>query len=74
MILLALSAPNSAPASKDLSEVAKILGFPGQMEGGAFVVHLGRSDIKVSIDGDPMPTALGFGGWTATSLSKEVRP
>jgi hypothetical protein len=64
MMLLWLSAPNSAPAS-DLGEVAKILGFPGQMEDGAFVVRFGRSDIKVSVDGEPMPTALGFGGWIA---------
>ena len=46
---------------RSLDEVAKILGFPGQMDEGAFVVRFGRSDIKVSIDGEPMPTALGFG-------------
>jgi hypothetical protein len=65
VILLSLSTSNSARASADLSEVAKILGFPGQMDEGAFVVRFGRSDIKVSIDGEPMPTALGFGGWIA---------
>ena len=48
-----------------LSEVEKILGFPGQMDEGAFVVRFRRSDIKVAIDGEPMPTALGFGSWTA---------
>jgi hypothetical protein len=64
MILLSLSAPNSAPAS-DFGEVAKILGFPGQVDEGAFVVRFGRSDIKVSIGDEPTPTALGFGGWTA---------
>ena len=65
MIVLSLSVPSPAPASTDLSEVAKILGFSGQMDEGAFVVRFGRSDIKVSIDGEPMPTALGFGSWTA---------
>lgn len=55
MILFSLCAPNSAPASSNLAEVAKILGFPGQMEEGAFVVHFGRSDISVSINGQPMP-------------------
>ncbi len=64
MILLSLSAPISSPAS-NVSEVSQILGFPGQMDEGAFVVRFGRSDIKVSIDGESMPTALGFGGWTA---------
>lgn len=65
MIVLSLSVPGPVPASTDLSEVAKILGFSGQMDEGAFVVRFGRSDIKVSIDGEPMPTALGFGSWTA---------
>jgi len=64
-ICLSLSASNSTCASTDLGEVAKILGFSGQMDEGAFVVRFGRSDIKVSIDGEPMPTALGFGSWTA---------
>jgi biotin operon repressor len=64
MVLLWLFAPNSPPAS-DLGEAAKILGFSGQMEEGAFVVRFGRSDIKVSIDGEPVPTAFGFGSWTA---------
>lgn len=65
VIILSLSVPSPAPASADLGEVAKILGFSGQMDEGAFVVRFGRSDIKVSVDGEPMPTALGFGSWTA---------
>ena len=35
------------------------------MDQGAFVVRVPRTDIKVSINGEPMPTALGFGAWTA---------
>ncbi len=71
-ILLSLSGQTSAPAS-NLDQVAKILGFPGQMEDGAFVVHFGRSDTKVSIDGEAMPTALGFGGWIAwKDMGKEA--
>jgi hypothetical protein len=64
-ILVALSASNFARADADLSEVAKILGFPGQMDEGAFVVRFARSDIKVSIADEPMPTALEFGARTA---------
>jgi hypothetical protein len=72
IILLSLSTPNSVPAS-DLAEVAKILGFSGQTDEGAFVVRFGRSDIKVSIDGEPVPTALGFGGWIAwKDMGKEA--
>ena len=43
------------------------------MDEGAFVVRFGRSDIKVSIEGEPMPTALGFGSWTAwKDMGKET--
>ena len=49
----------------DISEVEKILGVPGQMQEGAVVFSFPRTDIKVTIDGDPVPTALGFGSWTA---------
>ncbi len=76
-LLLLVALPScmllSAPAAADLKQVETILGFPGQMDEGAFVVRFGRSDIKVSIDGEPMPTALGFGGWTAwKDMGKEA--
>ncbi len=49
----------------DFNEVEKILGVPGQMQEGAVVFSFPRSDIKVTIDGETVPTALGFGSWTA---------
>lgn len=49
----------------DFAEVEKILGVTGQMEEGAFVVRFPRSDMRVMIDGEAVPTALGFGSWTA---------
>lgn len=49
----------------DFGEVERILGVPGQMQEGAVVFSFPRSDIKITIDGDPVPTALGFGSWTA---------
>jgi hypothetical protein len=49
----------------DFQEVEKILGAPGQMQEGAFVVRFARSDILVTKEGEPIPTALGFGSWTA---------
>lgn len=49
----------------DLSEVENILGVAGQIQEGAVVFSFPRSDIKVAIDGDPVPIALGFGSWTA---------
>ena len=65
MILLSLSTSNFARASADIREVEKILGASGQTEEGALLVRFPRSDIKITIDGEPMPTALGFGSWTA---------
>jgi len=49
----------------DISEAEKVLGVRGQMQEGAYVFSFPRSDIKVMIDGEPVPTALGFGSWTA---------
>ncbi len=49
----------------DISEAEKVLGERGQMQEGAVVFSFPRSDLKVMIDGEPVPTALGFGSWTA---------
>lgn len=51
--------------ASDFGDVEKILGAPGQMQVGAVVFSFPRSDIKVTIDGEPVPTAFGFGSWTA---------
>jgi hypothetical protein len=66
IILFALVITVASTAfAADFNEVEKILGAPGQMEEGAFVFHFPRSDIKVMINGESVPTALGFGSWTA---------
>ncbi len=49
----------------DINEAEKILGVKGQMQEGALVFSFPRSDLKATIDGEPVPTALGFGSWTA---------
>lgn len=54
-----------AQTAGDFQEVEKILGVKGQMAGGVYVLRFPRSDLKVSINGEAMPTALGFGGWAA---------
>jgi biotin operon repressor len=54
-----------AQAANDFQEAEKILDSKGQMQEGAWVVRFPRTDIKVTIAGEPMPTALGFGGWAA---------
>jgi hypothetical protein len=52
-------------SAADFDQVEKILGVPGQIQEEVVVFSFPRSDIKVTIDGDPVPTALGFGSWTA---------
>jgi hypothetical protein len=49
----------------DLDQVEKILGAKGQVQEGALILQFPRTDISVSIDGDPLPTALGFVSWVA---------
>lgn len=49
----------------DFKDVEKILGVPGQMQEGVMVFSFPRNDLKIKIGGDPVPTALGFGSWTA---------
>ncbi len=51
--------------SADFSEVEKILGVAGQVQEGVMVFSFPRHDIKMTIGGEPVPTALGFGSWTA---------
>ncbi|HSR10550.1 MAG TPA: DUF1259 domain-containing protein [Thermodesulfobacteriota bacterium] len=49
----------------DFSIIEKEMGIKGQEQEGAYVVRFPRSDLKVTIYGEPVPTALGFGSWTA---------
>ncbi len=49
----------------DFSAVESALGMKGQVQEGATIFRFPRSDIKVTIDNEPVPTALGFGAWTA---------
>ena len=60
-----IAALSSAQTPTDFEEVEQILGRPGQIQEGALVVPFPRSDIKVTIYGENVPTAFGFGSWTA---------
>ncbi len=60
-VIIALASAYAA----DIREAEKVLGVTGQMQEGAMVFSFPRSDIKVVIDGEAVPTALGFGSWTA---------
>ncbi len=64
LFILAMIGLTSVYAA-DIGEAEKVLGVKGQMQEGAVVFSFPRSDLKMKIDGDPVPTALGFGSWTA---------
>jgi len=60
-----LASWSDAQTTGDFREVEQILGFSGQMQEGAMVFLFPRSDITVTIYGENVPTAFGFGSWTA---------
>ncbi len=49
----------------DLDEVQAALGAKGEVREGALIVRYPRSDLSVYIEGEPVPTALGFVSWLA---------
>ncbi len=65
MILCLWVTGSSIAWAADFKDVEKILGVPGQMQEGAVVFSFPRTDISVKIDSEPVPTAFGFGSWTA---------
>jgi len=56
---------SDAQTTGDFREVERLLGSSGQIQEGAMVFPFPRSDIKVTIHGENIPTAFGFGSWTA---------
>lgn len=70
---LMVSETTAVYAVTDFSDVEKTLGISGKMEEGAYIVRFGRTDISVTINGEPVPTSFGFGGWTAwKSMGKDT--
>jgi hypothetical protein len=66
LLSLILSLGSTRPTfGADFANVETILGVKGQMQEGVMVFRFPRSDVQVQIDGEPVPTALGFAGWTA---------
>jgi len=65
LIIGMIPALSSAQPTGDFRDVEQILGVTGQIQEGAFVVSFPRSDIRVTIYGEAVPTAFGFGSWTA---------
>jgi hypothetical protein len=53
----------TAANADDLDQVEKTLGAKGQVQEGALILRFPRTDISVTIDGQPLPTAMGFVSW-----------
>jgi uncharacterized protein DUF1259 len=73
-VAFALGAPAAAwPAGYDWSAVAKALGRSGsEMPGGVYRVGLGRSDLKVTLDGVQIKPPLALGSYLAfRSMGKQ---
>lgn len=58
-----VAAPQDAPPA--YKSVLTALGRSGDFKDGVLKVNLPRTDLKVTINGRAVPTALGFGGWIA---------
>jgi hypothetical protein len=66
LVLLLPQAPPAQPAMPPpFQQALADLGRPGDFRDGVLKVNLGRSDLKVTINGRAVPTAIGFGGWVA---------
>ncbi len=69
-ILLAVSCIFAVPVwSEEIpaqyQEVLRLLGRSGDYENKVLKVGIPRADLEVTIQGRPVPTALGFSGWVA---------
>lgn len=60
-----LAAEQAPPVPAPYQAVLTALGRSGDFKDNVLKVNLGRSDLKVTINGRAMPTPIGFGGWIA---------
>jgi len=50
---------------KEYQQVLALLGRSGDFKASVLKVNIPRSDLHVTISGQPTPTPFGFGGWVA---------
>lgn len=65
VFLLAAPLLRSQEAPADYQEVLKYLSKQGDYKANVLKVNIPRNDLKVTIQGAPIPTPFGFGGWIA---------
>jgi hypothetical protein len=60
-----------AQAPANFLELERTLGARGSLQDGVWVFSFPRSDLKVSIEGEPVPPAFGLGSWTAWKETRQ---
>lgn len=60
-------------SADEMAAVDQALGKKGSLvaDQGVYTVPLPRSDLKVRIQGDPVPTPFGFGGWVSFKRTRD---
>lgn len=56
---------------QDYQDVLKFLGRKGDFKAGALKVNIPRNDLKMTVQGVPVPTPFGFGGWVALTKASD---
>jgi Domain of Unknown Function (DUF1259) len=74
LMLLALAAfirPAAAQSALDTAKIEQIIGVKGAMtaDENVFKVGKARNDVKVAVEGWPMPPFMGLGSWAAFTPS-----
>lgn len=54
----------------DYQDVLKTLDRKGDFKSGVLKVNIPRNDVKVAVQGVPVPTPFGFGGWIAMTKAQ----
>ncbi len=65
LIVLAILGFTAAAASDEFNDVEKTLGVGGQIQEATLVMRFPRTDIRVTIQGQTVPTSLGLTSWAA---------
>jgi hypothetical protein len=64
-VLIFLFGAVTASNADEFDQIEKTLGAKGHVQEGALLLRFPRSDISVTIRGEPVLTSLGFVSWTA---------
>jgi len=58
--------PQQVPLPEDYREVVQYLsGRASDFSGGVLKINVPRNDLEITVKGEALPTAFGFGGWIA---------